>query len=638
MEASDKSASKRSNPMAQLLAWSGPNKRLYALSVVLACVGVAGSIVPYYAAGRMLAGVLEGVRDLSFYVPWLAVAACSYAVYIVAHHASTAISHKATFNTISRIRRLVAAKLTRVPLGYVLDTPSGRLKNVLVERVDAVETPLAHMVPEMTSNMLIPLFVVVYLLTLDWRLALVSLITIPLGLLAYAQMGRDYAMWYGRTVKAGNEMASASVEYVNGIEVIKAFGRSASNYEKFSKAVRAYAHSFIDWMAHVQIWQDLGLAIAPATLVFVLPVGSLLVIGGTLDASTFVLMAVLSLSIFPPLYSAISFIDSLAQVGTVVGEISDVLSQPEQRRAEHAAQLACAPGGSPEIVLKEVRFSYAAPSEAAGTPDSSTAEASEADVLDVKSHAPSESEDAGARSAEVIHGVSLRIAPGQVTALVGPSGSGKSTLARLIAGFWDPDSGEVLIGGVPTTSCSSKQLCDLIAYVAQDNYLFDDTVMENIRMGRPSATDEEVVQAAKDSGCHDFIMGLENGYQTVVGGSGGHLSGGERQRVAIARAMLKDAPLVILDEATAYTDPESEAEIESAVSRLVAGRTLIVIAHRLSTITDADQIVLVDDGRIAATGTHDELLARSSLYARMYEAHMGARDEATLDSKEGTVA
>lgn len=626
-------AQPQAGPMVRLLSWSGPNCRLYAASVVLACVGVAGSIVPYYAAGRMLAAVLAGTRDLTLYLGWLGMAAVAYVVYIAAHHASTAISHRATFNTISRIRRLVAEKLTRVPLGYVLDTPSGRLKNVLVERIDAVETPLAHVVPEMTSNVLAPVVVVVYLFTLDWRLALVSLITIPVGLAAYAQMGRDYATWYGRTVTAGNEMASASIEYVDGIEVIKAFGRSASSYEKFSSAVYAYAHSFIDWMAHVQIWQDLGLAIAPATLVCVLPVGCWLVMDGTLDAATFVLVAVLSLSIFPSLYSAMNFIDSLAQVGTVVDEITDVLAQPEQARAERPAPLtdvvgtSRSSGVSPAIELVDVCFSYGK-----GTAKN-----------------PAEAEDE-VEANEVIHGVTLRVEPGQVTAFVGPSGSGKSTLARLIAGFWDPGSGTVAIGGVPTTSCTADQLAGLIAYVAQDNYLFDDTVMENIRMGRPDATDEEVIAVARASGCHDFIMGLEHGYQTVVGGSGGHLSGGERQRVAIARAMLKDAPIVILDEATAYTDPESEAEIEQAVSRLVAGRTLIVIAHRLSTITDADKIVLVDDGRIAAVGAHGELLARSPLYARMYAAHMGARDEAAPQeevpvvgesysvSHEGTVA
>lgn len=596
------------NPMARLIEWAGPNKGLYAASIVLAVVGVAGTIVPYFAAGNMIAGVLDGIRDLSFYIRWCTAAAAAYIVYIACHHVSTAISHKATFNTIARIRHLMCDKLTRTPMGYVLDTPSGRLKNIMVERVDSVETPLAHVVPEMTSNVLVPVAVVVYMFTLNWVLALVSLITIPVGFAAYMQMARDYDAWYGRTVIAGNEMAATSIEYVNGIEVIKAFGRSASSYEKFSNAVTAYAHSFIDWMAHVQIWQDLGLAICPATLVTVLPVGCWMVMQGSIDTSDFVLIAVLSLAIFPPLYAAMNFVDSLAQVGTVVSEISSVLDHEEQRRSDTPAELRgtngapLARGAAPAIELTGVRFSYGR-------------------------------EDGTGESVEAIHGVDLTIEPGRMTALVGPSGSGKSTLARLIAGYWDPSAGEVKLGGAPLSSCTPEQIQGQMAYVAQDSYLFDDTVMENIRMGRAGATDEEVVAAAKASGCHDFIMSLEQGYQTVVGGAGGHLSGGERQRVAIARAMLKDAPIVILDEATAYTDPESEAVIERAVSRLVAGKTLIVIAHRLSTIVDADKIVVVRDGLIHASGTHDELLARSPLYRDMWQAHIDAKDET-----EGQVA
>ena len=501
------------NPVAVLLEWSD-RKGMYALSVILAIIGVLGGMVPYVAAGNMVVGIFNGIQEWSFYLYWGLIAGLSYLVKIVFHHFSTIVSHNATFATIANMRTRVAKKLTTIPMGYVLDTPSGSLKRLLVEKIDSIETTLAHAVPELTSNLTAAFAVFVYLIVLDWRLALAALLTIIVGLACLSGMMKDYEYWYQNTIVTGKEMNNASVEYVSGIEVIKAFGQSASSYEKFSKAVYASAHAFIDWMSHCQIWQDAMLSIAPATLVTVLPLGCLFVLQGTLSPSTFVMCAVLSLGIFQPLFEAMSFMDSLAQVGSVVKEISEVLNYPDQVRAE----VPCTLEGT-EIKLSDVRFSYG--------------------------------------SNEVIHGITLDIEPGQVTALVGPSGSGKSTVARLIAGFWDPNGGSVSIGGQDIRSCAPSQLADLVAYVDQDSYLFDETIMENIRMGKKDATDEEVIACAKASGCHNFIQSLPHGYQTVVGGSGGHLSGGERQRVAIARAMLKNAPIIMLDEATAYADPES---------------------------------------------------------------------------------
>ena len=572
------------NPIAVLLEWSD-RKGMYALSVILAIIGVLGGMVPYFAAGNMVVGIFNGIQEWSFYLYWGLIAGLSYLVKIVFHHFSTIISHKATFATIANMRTRVAKKLTTIPMGYVLDTPSGSLKRLLVEKIDSIETTLAHAVPELTSNLTATFAVVVYLIVLDWRLALAALLTIIVGLACLSGMMKDYENWYQNTIVTGKEMNNASVEYVSGIEVIKAFGQSASSYEKFSKAVYASAHAFIDWMSHCQIWQDAMLSIAPATLVTVLPLGCLFVLQGTLSPSIFVMCAVLSLGIFQPLFEAMSFMDSLAQVGSVVKEISEVLNHPDQVRAEVPCTLA-----GTEIKLSDVRFSYG--------------------------------------SNEVIHGITLDIEPGQVTALVGPSGSGKSTVGRLIAGFWDPNEGSVSIGGQDIRFCTPSQLADLVAYVDQDSYLFDETIMENIRMGKKDATDEEVIACAKASGCHNFIQSLPHGYQTVVGGSGGHLSGGERQRVAIARAMLKNAPIIMLDEATAYADPESESEVESAVAKLVSGKTLVVIAHRLSTVQNADKIVVVNDGSIEAEGTHEQLMETCPLYATMYRAHIGALDEA----------
>ncbi len=584
MEPSSLKASQKSSPLMRLLGWS-EKKWSYVLSVILAIIGVAGSMAAYFAAGHMIAGILTGQRNWDFFLYWGVVAAIGYLVYLVFHFASTAISHMATFATISNIRQLLAKKLVHVPMGYVLDIPSGTLKSLMIEKVDSIETMLAHAIPELTSNLLIPALVLIYLITLDWRLALAALIPFLLGMLCMVGMTRDYATWYGNTVTTGKAMNDASVEYVAGIEVIKAFGQSASSYEKFSRAVHASAHAYIDWMAHCQVWANGAYSLAPATLVTVLPLGCLFVAQKTLDPATFVMCAVLSVGIFPPLYAAATFADSLAQIGTTVDEIAKVLDLPNQRRATKPIVLE-----NYDISLSDVYFSYS--------------------------------------DQEVIHGVNLEIKAGQMTALVGPSGSGKSTLARLIAGFWDAHSGKVCIGGHALQEMTAEQLTQQIAYVDQNSYLFNESIMNNIRMGRPQASDAEVIACAKASGCHDFIAALPQGYQTVVGSAGGHLSGGERQRITIARAMLKDAPIVLLDEATAYSDPESEVEVESAVGKLVTGKTLIVIAHRLSTIRDADLIVVMSKGCVEAQGTHRELMENCPLYADMYTAHIGARDEA----------
>jgi ATP-binding cassette subfamily B protein len=338
-------------------------------------------------------------------------------------------------------------------------------------------------------------------------------------------------------------------------------------------------------MRQGQVYFAMGIGIWPAVLIGVLPIGCIFYLNGSLPASTFITIMILALGIMSPLLSAMYYSDDIAKIGTIMGDIGLVLDEPEQIRPTARASLQ-----GTDIVLQEVSFGYG--------------------------------------DTEVLHGVNLNIPVGSVTALVGPSGGGKSTIAKLIASFWDVTGGSVSLGGVDVKNIPASQLMDMIAYVAQDTYLFDLSVLENLRLGRLSATDDEVKAAARASGCHDLIMGLEHGYDTMAGGAGGHLSGGERQRLSIARAMLKNAPIILLDEATTYTDPENEAVIQAAVAKLVAEKTLIVIAHRLSTIIDSDQIAVIDQGRVAACGRHEELLASCPLYRDMWEAHISVKDVA----------
>lgn len=576
---------KRKSGLARLAEFAGPHKGNYMASVILAVLGVACNMIPYFAVSRIVIRLIEGERNFSYFLLWCGVAALGLLGKVLLHNISTALSHKATFAVISEVRRRIAAKLTRVPMGYVLDTPSGKIKNTMVEKVDSIEPTLAHVLPEMTSNLLVPLAIIIYLFVLDWRMALVSLITLPVGALCYMGMMRDYEKKFGEYVAVGKHMNATAVEYVGGIEVIKAFGQSATSYEKFADAVKANANYGLDWMRQCQVYFAMGIGIWPAVLIGVLPIGCIFYLNGSLPAPTFISIMILALGIMAPLLSAMYYTDDIAKIGTIMDDIGLVLDEPEQIRPAARASLK-----GTDIVLKEVSFGYG--------------------------------------NTEVLHGVHLNIPAGSVTALVGPSGGGKSTIAKLIASFWDVTGGSVSLGGADVKNIPAAQLMDMIAYVAQDNYLFDLSVLENLRMGRPSAADDEVKAAAKAAGCHDFIMGLEHGYDTMTGGAGGHLSGGERQRISIARAMLKDAPIIILDEATAYTDPENEAVIQTAVAKLVAGKTLIVIAHRLSTIINSDQIVVIDQGRVVARGKHEELLDSCPLYRDMWQAHMSARDVA----------
>ena len=540
-------------------------------------------MAPYFAAAQIILLLLAGEHALGSYGIWLAVALGGYLVRTVLYNGALGLSHKATFQILKTIRQQLLAKLPKLPLGTVMDTSSGKLKQIIVDQVDSMETTLAHLFPEMTANITAPLLTLIYLFMLDWRLALLSLVVFPIAFVFMMMVMGGYAKDFAGAVQATNEMSSAMIEYIHGIEVIKAFNQGKKSYARLTDKVRANAQYYFDWMRRSQLGMSMAYAFFPAQMLTVLPLGWVFYLHGTLSIETFITVIILSLGMSAPIVAAFNFVDTLAQVKTTVAQVDEILKAEEQAHSDTPVTFA-----DHDIAVQDVSFGY---------------------------H----------DDEEILHHVSLTIPQNSMTALVGPSGSGKSTLAKLITGFWDVKSGSITMGGHDLKDIPLTQLYDQVAFVSQDNYLFDDTVRENIRMGRRDATDAEVEAAAHAAGCDSFIGTLEQGYDTLVGG-GAHLSGGERQRIAIARAMLKDAPIIVLDEATAYIDPENEAIIQQAVAKLVADKTVIVIAHRLSTITGADNIVVVQDGRIAAQGKHQELLERSPLYKEMWQAHMGAKD------------
>ena len=574
------SDNKQPSFFGELGSFMKPYGTQYGLSVAVSVAAVASGLAAYAFAGIIAGKLFSGnaeIRSLMIYAALSAVCRLLNGVLI---NTSTWISHHAAYHTLSDIRKALIEKLVRLPMGYFEENGSGRLKTMLTDHIEGMERTLAHMLPELTANLLAPAAMMIWSFFIDWRLALCMLIWIIIGFSATGGMMKNYAEKYAGQIAAMKSMNQAVTEYVGGIEVIKNFGRADECYGKFKEAVYGHAEYNINWQKETQIYSSLGMAIAPFSVFPVLIAGVIFYNNVTLAPETFFMMILLSLGIFRPLMQAMSYFDQLAQMGTNAKEIKDILNYSELKRGNEEISGA-------DIELSDVTFSYSGEEEPA------------ADHISVK------------------------VPSGTMHALVGPSGSGKSTAAKLIAGYWDADGGNIFIGGKSISEISQQSLNKNIAYVDQDTFLFDTSIMENIRMGDPSASDDEVIKAAKAAGCDDFIRALPQGYMTTAGAAGGRLSGGERQRIAIARAMMKNAPIMILDEATASSDPENEASIQTALSAAARGRTLVVIAHRLSTVMNAEQIAYVKNGRIEAVGTHTELLEKCPDYAKQWALSEG---------------
>ena len=437
----------------------------YALSVLTALLGVACSLIPYFIIIRLITALVNGTAELTYCLTLCAWMAGCWVLRYVLHSVSTSLSHHATFHVLANTRTRLLDKLATLPLGTVLDHSSGSYKNIIVERVDSIETTLAHLLPEMTANIVGALAVLVLLFIEDWRMGLSMLIVVPLGIICFMSMFSGYNEKFQRTVTATKALNDTAVEYISGIEVIKAFGQSKTSYAKFVSAAKEGADCFIDWMRGSLFGQVAGMAILPSTLLGILPVGCLLYMHGTLSAETFLTVIVLSFGVMQPLITAFSYTDDIAQVTTIVGEVAEVLSGEDMQRPRTAERLP--PDNA--IELKDVRFAY--------------------------------------HDKEVLHGVNLHVAPGTVNALVGPSGSGKSTIARLIASLWDVKDGAIELGGVDIRTLPLVECTKRIAYVSQDNYLFNISVRENIRMGRPEATDDEI---------EAYVAMIEEGYKKIT--------------------------------------------------------------------------------------------------------------------------
>ena len=578
---------KEPGAIRQLFAFVGERNSKMRISILLAVLGEMFGIVPFLMVALLADELYRSTTTIQRVLFFSGIAAICQLIKMLLTWRSSLMSHKISFTILKNIREAITDRMAKVPMGVMLETPTGTFKNLIVDNVAKLEDSMAHFMPELPSNIAAPLCSILLIFILDWRMGLASLITIPLGVLFFAAMMRGYGPRMENYMRSANDMNSSLVEYVSGIQVVKAFNRSASSYGKYSKSVNYFHDSTMEWWSQCWFWNAAARAVLPSTLLGTLPVGAWLYMEGTLSLPVFLISLVVPLGFVAPLMKVSEAMEQVSMIKGNLEQVTAFLKTPELVRPSEPVSL-----GERTYQFEDVHFGY--------------------------------------KETEVLHGISFQTRPGTMTAIVGPSGSGKSTIAKLMAGFWDVTSGSVRFGGQDIRQIPFEQLMGEISYVAQDNFLFDKSIRENIRMGNPAATDEEVEDAAKAANCHDFIMQLEQGYDTLAGDAGDRLSGGERQRITIARAMLKPSSVVILDEATAYADPENEALIQQAISKLVAGKTLIVVAHRLNTIRNADQILVVANGNIAGRGTQEELLRECPIYQKMWQDYAGTIEEADL--------
>ena len=595
---------KKEAPIGVLWGWGKPYHGKFIGSVILAVLGVACQMVPYFCVAHIVTMMLSGEQNFSRYVTAGIIALCGYFGKVLFSCLSTTISHTATYYTLRDLRENITAKLARVPMGTILDTPSGQYKTTIVDRVEGMESTFAHLIPEMTANVLVPLVIAVYLFLLDWRMALLSLVTLVVGLAVMSAGMKNYPVKWEGAVKAGKLMANAIVEYIGGIEVVKAFSQSAGSYKKYSDAVNYNANYYVDWMRENQKTMSAYNAILPSVLICVLPCGFAFWLSGSLELSTFLSIVIFSLGLIGPIIAAFTFTDDLAVLGTNVEEISQLLN-----------------AGNMASLLQMLAASMDTANSIDDTP---VMDEKGADITPKSSEIVFNKVDFSYADRKILDQVSFTIPEKTTTAIVGPSGAGKTTMCNLIARFWDVNAGKITIGGTDVRDFKLDSLMKNISMVFQSVYLFADTIENNIKFGCPDATHEQVVEAAKKACCHNFISALPDGYDTVIGEGGGTLSGGEKQRIAIARAMLKDAPIIILDEATSSVDPENKDELQRAIEALTHDKTIIMIAHRLKTVRNADQILVLDNAHIVQRGTHAELIQQKGLYADFVSARQEA--------------
>ena len=590
----------------KVFEYAGPHKKgLYAATAVV-LVSVLMGVLPFVLAYQVIAPLVMGdAIDASFVILRVVLVLVCLVLQAIFYGLGLNISHKAAYDTLLRLRTALQKRFEKLPLGVIQDKGTGTVKKLFVDDVDSLEVLLAHSMPEGIANLMIPIAVYVAMFFVDWKLALLSLASIPISLIAMKTMYSVGMKKMGPYYMAGQKMNNTIIEYINGMEVVKVFNKDADSYERFRKDVSDYRDYTLEWYKAAWPWMAIYSSLLPCTIILTLPLGAWFVLSGWSALPDLILVLCLSLSIGMPLLKSLGFLPTMPQLNYKISALEQVLDAPELQQTDDGVH-----GKDDTITYDHVSFAYQTMQPG---PDGK----------------PTVVED------EVLHDISFTAKAGQKTALVGESGSGKSTLAKLLIHYYDPQKGSISIGGQKLCDMSLEALNSHISYVAQDQYLFNTSLLENIRLGRLNATDEEVMEAAKKAQCMEFLEKLPQGIHSMAGDAGKMLSGGQSQRISLARAILKDAPIVVLDEATAYADPENEEKMEAAIAELVKGKTLVVIAHKLPAIMNADQICVMDRGKLVATGKHQELIQSCPEYQKLWKAAQDSAEWKVHTAKEG---
>lgn len=566
----------------KVLEYAGKYRKITYLAVITLIISVVFSVIPYYFVYQIIDSLLSyQTLTFSYLINRLILIAGSLVLYGILYVLGLTLSHQSAYHTLKNLRISLQKKLEAKPLGTIENKGVGALKKMFIDDIDSIELILAHALPEGIANLMIPIIVYIAMFLVDWKLALLSLCSLPLGMFAMGAMFKIGMKEMNNYYAAALKMNNTIIEYINGMEVVKVFNRDGESYHRYEKGVMSYRDLTLAWYKLCYPYMALYSSLIPCVAIVTLPLGSYFVLCGYSTLSHLVLVLCMSFAIGAPLLKAMSFGGTLPQINYKVEALEKMMASAPLKQSQKGFQ-----GKNYDIVFDDVCFAY--------------------------------------EKDEVLHDINIKIKQGSTVALIGESGSGKSTLAKLLVHFYDPTKGTIKIGTQNIQDMSIEALNQQISYVSQDQFLFNTSLKENIRIGNLNASDEEVKEAARKAQCNEFLDKLENGIETLAGDGGKQLSGGERQRISLARAILKDAPIIILDEATAFMDPENEDKMNQAISEVIKNKTVIVIAHRLQTIIHADQIFVLNNGYLEATGKHEQLLQVSPSYQKLWQAALGS--------------